>query len=195
MSLILTSCGGGDGGKNVKIEGVDGPNLLVVNDGLLVTMIFEQIAIDGGLRYEIPEYQESYVEVGPDLQSGGTLMSIFVSFADVFDNDGYLKSLDPQALPGGRPIPGLASGTLPAVAFSIPEFNNIAFYLGNDIYAIFVPVKLGIQNAIATFRFYSDGKRQGNISIVGEDQDGDNSGIFLALDLTTKSAKLARKYR
>jgi hypothetical protein len=192
-SFLVSSCGGGGGGKNVKIEGVVGPNLLVVDDGLLVTMVFQKIVMDGGLRYEIPEYQESYVEVGPDLQSGGTLMAIYISFLDVFDNAGYLKSLDPQTLPGGRPIPGLASGALPAVAFSIPEFHNVSFYLGNNIYALFVPVDIGIKNAIATFRFYSDGARVGNISLVGEDNSGENAGVLLALDLGSKAAKMVKK--
>ena len=64
-------------------------------------MVFENIILDGGLRYPVPKYPNSYIEVSPHLQSGGTMMSVSISLDDVFNGD--LPRLDPQALPGGRP--------------------------------------------------------------------------------------------
>jgi hypothetical protein len=193
-SLLLGGCGNEDG-KNPVIPGIQGPTLTLVDDGLLVSMVFEALSLDGGLRYPIPDYEESYIELSPDLTSGGSVLAIFVSFVDVFDNGDFLRSLDPQTLPGGRPIPGLAAGRLPAVAFQIPDAFDMGFYIGDKLYGIWVPLDLGLDGAIATLRFYSEGRRVGNISLVGSDSNGDNSGIFLALDLSSSTASKVKRRR
>ena len=187
LGLLITSCGDGTDGRNIEIAGVQGPTVTLNSDDVLIAMVFENIALDGGLRYAIPKYNNSYIEISPHLQSGGTLMSVSVSLDDIFD--GGLQQLDPQKLPGGRALPGVPSGSLPAVAFSIEAFYNMAFYLGPDVYGIFVPVDLGIQNSIATFRFFVDGGRAGNISLVGNDVDEENGGILLLLDLKGATSK------
>lgn len=203
LSLMLvltaafsTSCG--ESGNTLEIDGVDGPKLTLQEDNLLISMVFENVQLDGGLRYTIPEYDNSYVEVGPDLASAGTLMSINVSLDDITNGD--LLLLDPQKLPGDRNLPGVASGALPAVAFSIPNWDNMTFYLGKKFFGVFVPVSglnIGTNN-IVTARFYSGKVRAGNISVVGEDENGENAGFVLLLDLTDavkrKIKKLAKKY-
>ncbi len=194
----MTACKKDMGGEtSLEIPGVDGPTLHLVDDQLLISMVFENLVVDGGLRYPIPKYPNSHIEIAPDFESDGTLMVVAVDLDDVFS--GHLDQLDPQALPGGRPLPGVASGKLPAVAFSIPKWNNMGFYLGPKLFGVFVPVPgLNMQGAMVTARFYADGKRQGNISLVGEDTEGENSGFLLMLDLdsaTTKKLKyLANKY-
>lgn len=187
-SLILlgavfgTSCG--EGNSSLQIPGVDGPNLVLQEDDILISMVFENIQLQGGLRYNIPQYDNSYIEIGPDAFSAGTLMTINVSLDDVFDGD--LQLLPPQSLPGGRNLPGVATGRLPAVAFSIPNWNNMAFYLGPKFFGVFVPVKLDIgQDNIITARYNSGNARVGNISMVGPDKDGENSGFVLLLDLNS----------
>ncbi len=190
-----TSCG--DSSTQLEIPGVDGPELTLQQDNLLIAMTFENIQLDGGLRYAIPEYQNSYVEIGPSLSSSGTLMSISVSLDDVFDGD--LQLLDPQKLPGDRNLPGVASGALPAVAFTIPNWENMTFYLGSKFFGVFVPVKMNIgTNNIVTARFYSGKVRAGNISLVGPDANGENSGFVLLLDLSSsvkkRLKKIAKKY-
>ncbi len=195
-AAFSTSCG--ESSTQLEIPGVDGPKLTLQEDNLLISMVFENVQIDGGLRYTIPEYDASYVEVGPDLASAGTLMSINVSLDDIANGD--LLLLDPQKLPGGRNLPGVASGSLPAVAFSIPNWNNMTFYLGKKFFGVFVPVEgldIGTNN-IVTARFYSGKVRAGNISLVGADENGDNAGFVLLLDLTDsvkrKMKKIAKKY-
>ena len=154
------------------------------------------LQMDGGLRYNIPKYKYSYMEVSPDLQSSGTLMSISVSLKDVID--GGLDKLDPQKLPGGRNLPGVASGALPAVAFSIEKFHNMSFYLGKDVFGIFVPATVGVDGAIASFRYYVGQKAAGTISLVGNDDKGENSGVLLLLNLTgatkTKMMSVYKKF-
>ncbi len=193
--LMLTSCGG-DSGSNVQIEGVDGPHVTLLQDNLMVSMVFENIQLDGGLRYAIPKYPNSYLEISPDLQSSGTLMSMSISLDDVFDDS--LQQLDPQTLPGGRALPGVVGGSLPAVAFSIDSFYNMAFYVGPKVFGFFVPANIGVQGGIASFRYYIADKAAGTVSVVGQDANGENSGLLLLLDISNSTKKqlkkIAKKY-
>ncbi len=181
-----TSCGSGE--SSLSIPGVKGPNLELQEDNLLISMTFENIQLDGGLRYAIPKYDNSYVEISPDLQSTGTLMNISVSLQDVFNGD--LQLLAPQSLPGGRNLPGVSTGSLPAVAFTIPKWKNMAFYLGPKFFGVFIPVNLDIgQDNIISARYYSGNANVGNISLVGKDSNGENSGFVLLLDLSRTVTK------
>jgi len=178
--FFTTSCGQNDT-SNIEIAGVKGPTVSLLQDNLLISMVFENVQLDGGLRYNIPKYKYSYLEISPDLQSNGTLMSISVSLKDIVE--GGLDQLDPQKLPGGRNLPGVSTGSLPAVAFSIEKFHNMSFYLGKDAFGIFVPAKIGVDGAIASFRYYVGQQRAGTISVVGNDANGENAGVLLMLDM------------
>lgn len=196
MSLgFATSCGN-NSGSNIEIAGVKGPKVTLLQDNLQIDMVFENVQLDGGLRYNIPKYKYSYLEISPDLQSTGTLMSISISLKDIVD--GNLDKLDPQKLPGGRNLPGVSGGSLPAVAFSIEKFHNMSFYLGKSVFGIFVPAQVGVDGAIASFRYYVNSKAAGTISLVGNDENGEHAGILLMLNLTgaTKSQmmKVYNKY-
>lgn len=192
---FATSCGN-NSSSNIQIAGIKGPNVTLLQDNLLISMVFENVVLDGGLRYNIPKYKYSYLEISPDLQSAGTLMSISVSLKDIVD--GGLDKLDPQKLPGGRNLPGVASGALPAVAFSIEKFHNMSFYLGKDVFGIFVPASVGVDGAIASFRYYMNQKAAGTISLIGNDDKGENAGVLLMINLSgatkTKMMKIYNKY-
>jgi len=192
---FATSCGK-NSANNIQIAGIQGPTVALLQDNLLVSMVFENVQLDGGLRYNIPKYNYSYVEVSPDVQSNGTLMSISISLKDIMN--GGLEKLDPQKLPGGRNLPGIAGGALPAVAFSIEKFHNMSFYVGKNAFGIFVPSKVGVDGAIASFRYYISQKRAGTISLVGSDEKGENAGVLLMLDTSgavqTQLMKVYKKY-
>lgn len=186
--VLSTSCGDGTSTSNIQVPGVENMSVTLVQDNVLISMVFENLQLDGGLRYNIPKYPNSYLEISPDLQSAGTLMAISVSLKDVFDTN--LQTLDPATLPGGRSLPGIAGGRLPAVAFSIEKFKNMGFYLGPKMFGVFIPLKnLGIGNSIITARYYTGANRIGNISLVGEDANGENAGILLLLDMNASVQK------
>lgn len=186
--VLSTSCGDGTSSSNIQVPGVENMSVTLVQDNVLISMVFENLQLDGGLRYNIPKYPNSYLEISPDLQSAGTLMAISVSLKDVFDTK--LQTLDPATLPGGRSLPGIAGGRLPAVAFSIEKFKNMGFYLGPKMFGVFIPLKnLGIGNSIITARYYTGANRIGNISLVGEDANGENAGILLLLDMNASVKK------
>ena len=182
LGVLTTSCGDGTSGQNIQVPGVSGMSVTLVQDNVLISMVFENLQLDGGLRYNIPKYPNSYLEISPDLQSAGTLMAINLSLKDVLDT--RLQTLDPATLPGGRSLPGVAGGRLPAVAFSIEKFKNMAFYIGPKVFGVFIPLKnLGIGGSIITARYYTGNNRIGNISLVGEDANGEHSGLLLMLDM------------
>lgn len=187
IGLLTTSCGNGTSASNIQIPGVKNSAITLNNDSVLIAFVFSAIQLDGGLRYNIPKYPNSYLEISPDLQSGGTLMAISIALKDV---NSSLQLLDPQALPGGRALPGVASGRLPAVAFSITKFSGMSFYVGPKIFGVFIPLKnLGIGTSIITARYFVSSTRVGNISLVGADANGENSGILLMLDLSSATAQ------
>ncbi len=118
--LIFFSASCGDNQRdNLKIEGIDGPSIALIQDQILITTVFENIQIDGGLRYVLPKFENSYVEVGPDLNSNGTLMAVSVSISDLLGD--LADTLDPQTLPAGRALPGVSVCALPALAFTIKK--------------------------------------------------------------------------
>jgi hypothetical protein len=177
---FATSCGKNDS-TNIQIAGIKGPKVSLLQDNMMITIVFENIQLDGGLRYNIPKYKYSFLEISPDLESNGTLMQVSVSLKDIVG--GGLDQLDPQKLPGGRNLPGVAAGSLPAVAFTIEKFKNMSLYLGKDVFGIFVPAAIGVDGAIASFRYYVGEKRAGTISVVGNDASGANAGVLLMLDM------------
>lgn len=198
-SLLFTSCGKEDG-KNVKIPGVQGPILTLIEDNIMISMVFEKLNLDFGGRFTIPQFPNSYVEIGPDAFSSGMLFAFSISLKDVLGDD--IPYLDPQTLPGGRPLPGVIEGRIPAVAFTIEQFYDVTLYLGNKFLGVFVPVPHGILDfmgdRVATYRFYVEGKRAGNVSVAGPDQSGQNAGVLLLLDfndfIKSKLKAIAKKY-
>lgn len=193
LGLFSTSCGNGTSASNIQVPGVQNMSVKLVQDSVLISMVFQSIQLDGGLRYNIPKYPNSYLEISPDLQSAGTLMAINISLKDVFDTN--LQTLDPQSLPGGRALPGVAGGRLPAVAFSIEKFHGMSFYLGPKLFGVFLPLKnLGIGNSIITARYFTGSNRIGNISLVGQDINGENSGLLLMLDMSTSVQSKLKSY-
>ncbi len=192
LNFILTSCGDGTSGKNVSIPGVRGPKVLLVEDNILIDIVFENLNLQGGARYAIPKYPNSYLELAPDLESDGTILAFSISLDDVLGDN--VRRLDPLTLPGGRPIPGVVEGALPAVAFSVEKLKNMAFYVGPKVFGIWVPLKkLDLGGAILTSRFYTGSKRVGNISLVSSDQNGENAGFFLALSVSQSQKNLLER--
>lgn len=195
MLGFTTSCGKNDS-SNIQIAGVKGPTVTLLQDNMMISAVFENIQMDGGLRYNIPKYKYSFLEISPDVESSGTLMQVSISLKDIVD--GGLDQLDPQKLPGGRNLPGVASGSLPAVAFSIEKFHNMSLYVGKDVFGIFLPASVGVEGAIASFRYYIGEKAAGTISLVGADTNGENSGVLLMLNISgqvkSQMMKVYKKY-
>jgi hypothetical protein len=178
MAVSLTGCGGSGSGVNPTIDGITGPNVELVNGRLILSMVFNNVSIDGGATIPVPKYPNSSVQVGPDFQSAGTLLVLTVSVTDFLGNKG--AGLNPQALPGGRPLPSVAAGALPAIAIQVPQLFNSVFYVGPEVLGFFVPFQqLDLAGSILTFRFHNKaGEPIGILGLVGSDAAGKNAGIL-----------------
>lgn len=170
-----------NGGTNIEIPSVKGPTVTLHQDEVQIVATVTNVRVDDELRYDIPKFDHSYLTVNNDSSGDGVIVDVRLSLVDILGDDVVL--LPPQFLPGGRNLPGVASGSLPASAFTIPEFHNLTAYVGKDVFGIFIPVKFEIDDYIGTFRFHIGKKRAGNISIVGRDSNGENSGFLLLLDM------------
>jgi hypothetical protein len=182
LATALVACGGSGKGSNTAIEGMTGPDVEFVNGKLMLTMTFKNVFIDGGVTIPIPKYPGSSLQVGPDFASNGTLVALVINAADYLGNQG--AGLNPQQLPGGRPLPGVAAGSLPAVALHVPQLFNSVLYVGPSVIGFFVPFqKLNIAGAIVSFRFYDKNNNPvGLLSLVGSDQNGQNAGILAMMN-------------
>jgi hypothetical protein len=191
-ALGASSCGTGTGAGNVQIQGVQGPDVSFVNNTFIMTVVLTQVSLNEGVTIPIPKLPNSYLEVGPDLQSNGMLISLGLSITDLVNlSNGKILLVDPLTLPGGRALPGVVAGYLPGEAIEVPSWDNMVFYMGTNVFGAFIPVKIPIQNYEATFRFFDSTNTQiGNISVVGEDTSGKNSGFLLLIDIAGKVAQL-----
>ncbi len=178
MAITLSACGGKSGGINPSIDGITGPDVELVNGRLILSMVFNNISVDGGATIPIPKYPNSSVQVGPDFMSAGTLLVLTVSVTDFLGDKGTM--FDPQTLPGGRPLPSVAAGKLPAIAIQVPQLFNSVFYVGPEVLGFFVPFnKLDLAGSILTFRFHNKaGEPIGILGLVGSDASGKNAGIL-----------------
>ena len=168
-----------------KIEGVAGPFFNVMDGRVLVSMTLQNVEIIGGLRLPLGKLQNSSVEVTP-AQDGGTLFQVAVDIADIEGTNWNL--VDPHALPDGRPLPGIVGGQLPAFAVTIPQLADTTVYASQKVFGFFLPFKMNVQ-AIATFSIVMNGKKFGNLSLVGTDANHTGSGLLTLINLSAAGKK------
>jgi hypothetical protein len=183
-TAAVTACNSQSNASNPIIDGVQGPNVSLVNGTLTISAVLTNVIFQGGATIQIPKTQNSYIEVSPNLAGQGMLLQLGLNMGDLSFLDGNASSLPANQLPGGRPIPGIIGGALPSVAVQVPQWDNAVFYVGSAFVGVFIPVKFGAQGVTGTFLFFDQSNKQvGTISIVGADNDGKNSGLLLMLNL------------
>lgn len=200
-TLILatsSACKSGNG-TNVDVDGIDGPHVTFVDNKFMMTIVFNTIDFDGGIRIPLhpQKMPNSYIEVGPDFASNGLLMVLAVDVADIAVlTGGAIIPLDPLTLPGGRPLPGVSQGFLPGLAVSVPRWKNTTFYVGKTVFGAFIPLPIPLSQIVGTFRFFdSRGNRIGNLSIVGKDEQGANSGVLLLINISGQVGSIVKDAR
>lgn len=186
LSLLATSCG------KLNIPGVKGPNLSTTETHATIDLTIENLDIDGTVSVEVPKFGDSFVAL-EGLAEGGTTIG-FNFDIDTLTN-GTVEPLEPKTLPGGREIPVLG-GTLPGVAFNIPAAKNVHVYLGRKVYGFFLPIDFPSPvQGILTYEVKVKGKKYGLAAVVGNDDNGENSGLLILIDLNTLDQKTLRKLR
>ncbi len=185
LIVLLFTSGCGEQPNVPHIPGIKGPHFNVQDGSILISMEFETININQGARLPIPKLDNSYLELTP-AQFGGTFFQATLDFEDIENGD--FEFVDPQSLPGGRPLPGIVGGQLPAVAINVPDFLDTTFYLSKRVFGFFTPFRVNV-DAIITQRLVIAGTHIGNISLVGKDEGGENSGVLLLFNLTKQGKK------
>ncbi len=179
--VMLVSCGSGEGSFNLDIPDVRGPKVKITENNLLISMVFENITAGSGLRYSIPKYPNSQIQISPDLHSSGAHMVLQLAKKDLLATP--LAKMAPQYLPGGRPLPGV--DLLPMIGFSVEQFRHIAIYQGQKQLAIWIPLQsLNLKDNILSASYYNNNQKLGELSLVGEDKNGENSGMLLSINLS-----------
>ncbi len=192
LAVVLVGCGGG-GGENPSIAGISGPDVNIVNGYFILSMTFRHIHFDGGVTIPIKNYPNSSISVGPDFESDGMLLTFNIAIEDFVEKENI--EMNPQSLPGGRPLPSVADGALPAIAITVPELNDTIFYVGNKIFGVFVPFKMDFLGVTITHRFYDVmGIRAGNISLVNSDAEGENGGLLVLINVDKRIQKQINKH-
>jgi hypothetical protein len=184
FSVGLVGCGGsGGGGTNPTIDGVDGPYVEYTAGKVYFSMILKNVEAVGGAMIPIPKYPNSVLQIGPDFNSAGTLLMLTIDASDWLANKG--NGFDPQKLPGGRDLPGVIGGQMPAFALVLPDFHNAVFYVGPEVIGFFMPFgHFDTSGAIISFRFYNKKNEPvGTLSLVGEDSDGKNCGLLALMNV------------
>jgi hypothetical protein len=183
-TAAVTACNSQSNASNPVIDGVQGPNVSLVNGTLTISAVLTNVIFQGGVTMQIPHTQSSYIEVSPNLAGQGMLLQLGLNMSDLSFLDGNASTLPANQLPGGRPIPGIVGGALPSIAVQVPQWDNATFYIGSAFVGVFIPVKFGAQGVTGTFLFFDQSNKQvGTISIVGADSTGNNSGLLLMLNL------------
>lgn len=188
MATLFFSSSCGQSGRNPRIEGVRGPFFDLSSDYVLMSMQFEKINLNGGAR--VPFMKKSFVDVVPAQDGEGTMMQIALHIEDIESED--FRFAPPQTLPGGRPIPGIIGGQLPAVAVNVPSFADTTFYIGPKVLGAFVPVKLET-NLSGSFRLWQGNKSIGLLHLIGQDENQENAGMAIMINWSKEEAKILKR--
>lgn len=153
---------------------------LTFGDPVTLTIPLKGQEILVGVKLDIPDVTGAFVELIP--QVGNTPASVFLSVpAKAFDSPDF-RLRDPGTLPGGRPLPKVSEGKLPAVALVVPQWNNIVFYLGLEVAGLFVPTKGKDPDMQITFPISDNSGRQiGFITRIPQ-ENGENGGYFISFN-------------
>jgi len=175
--LMLLSCGNN---KNVHIEGIDGPYILLSDQTLIMTMTFKDSTQKSITTYKLPQFQNAYVEIGPS-NNGELSISYKFDILELIEfDDGKLPLIN---LPDERAIPGMIGGSLPGIDFAINNFEYSSLYLSANYLGLFIPVtNFEKFYSITSFDYFINNKKAGSITMVGKEADQHIPGILLMLD-------------
>lgn len=190
LSLLLaTSCGKTP--KLPEIPGVKGPQFNLMDGKVMVTVKLLRANLNVGAKVPIPKTKESYFEVAPNLEDGGTMV---VFYLDVDD----LKNMnigigDGNTLPDGRAIPGIPGGTLEGSLRADTELLDMSFYFHKSLFGFYIPLGWDTHGIAGYWNVVINQKNIGMLGAVASDDQGNGAGIMLFLRLDALKDKQLQK--
>lgn len=137
--VVLVGCGSKEVEGDGSIDGISKYRFSVQEGRASLSVVFEKLTIDAGLRIPLARPEGAFVELGPDFESGGALFVISTPLTSLLANNGDLPLV---GLPDGRPLPGVREGVLGAIAVNLPVLGITYLYMAEDVFGIFLPVEL-----------------------------------------------------
>lgn len=191
LSLVLVAgCGKKRAEGDAGIEGVGKFDFRVTNGQASLSVVFEKLKIDAGVRIPLNKPAGAFIEITPDFHSVGTLFKISVPLASLVEGS---QGLPIVGLPDGRPIPGVRDGALGAVAVDLPVIGESYLYMGADVYGIFLPLEIpNISYIVSSMIRDEKGNVLGTIYGVPKGSRGTISGILFLFPLETGTQDFSR---
>lgn len=187
--LLATSCG--EQPKLPEIPGVKGPFFNVMDGKIMVTLKLLKANLNAGAKVPIPKTKESYFEVSPNIEDGGTLVVFYVAVDDLKEVD--IGVGDPNTLPDGRPLPGVAGGTLENSLRLDTELLDTSFYFHEKLFGFFIPLGWDTNGFGGYWNVVINNKNIGMLGAVASDDQGRGAGILLFLRLEALKDKQLKK--
>ena len=204
LLVLSTACTDQDDGQ--YIPGVNGPFVNIQDGKVLLSIELENIELQAGLTLPVPKLKNSSITLGPAMndqgQLGGTLIRVAFDPRDLESED--FRVVPAQTLPDGRPFPFMIDGTLPALALHVPKAKNTTFYLSEQLFGFFLPVKIPQDfNVDVHYRIKINGKNYGIVSLIHPNEWDESSGVVVVLTLdeirnnpeAMQLLKLSRQYK
>ncbi|NUM88241.1 MAG: hypothetical protein HUU37_03465 [Bdellovibrionales bacterium] len=176
LLLSLSGCGNIQAGGDTGIDGVSKYDVTIANGQARLVVIFDNLNVDAGARIPLRRPAGAFIELGPDFQTGGTMLALSVPLANMFEGGGGLPTM---GLPDGRPLPHVRAGSLAALATDLPVFGQCWLYLARDVFGIFIPVDLPNLPLTVTTRIRDgQGNVLGVVSGIPRGRTGSISGVL-----------------
>lgn len=187
--LLATSCGKEP--KLPEIPGVKGPQFNLMDGKVLVTVKLLRANLNVGARVPIPRTRDSFFEVSPNLEDGGTLAVFHLDVEDLKNMD--IGIGDGNTLPDGRPIPGIPGGTLEGSLRADTELLDMSFYFHRTLFGVFIPLGWDTNGLAGYWNIVLNDKNVGMLGAVASDNSGHGAGIILFLRLEQLKNKQFQK--
>ena len=194
MFLILTflmasSCGNQP--KLPEIPGVKGPLFNLLDGKVMVTVKLLKANLPNGAKVPIPKTKESYFEVSPNLEDGGTLVVFYLDVDDLKDMD--IGIGEGNTLPDGRAIPGVPGGTLEGSIRADTELLDMSFYFHKSLFGFYIPLGWDTFGLGGYWNVVINEKNIGLLGAVSSDDQGRGAGFMLFLRLEQLKNKQFKK--
>lgn len=188
--VLAPACGNGRGLP--EINGVKGPFFNVVDGKLLITIKFLNFnGIDAGAKFPLnlvhSDMKESAIEFAPNVVDGGMMLSLY---ADANDLENFEVGVgEGNALPDGRPLPGVPGGELEDSLRIDAEFKvgktqlAPSFYFHKKFFGLWMPFGFETAGISGYWNVWIKEKNVGFLGIVGNDTEGRSAGGVLLLRL------------
>jgi hypothetical protein len=177
--LLTSSCG--QTPKLPQIPGIKGPQFNLLDGKVMITIKLIRANLNIGAKVPIPKTKDSFFEVSPNLEDGGTIVVFYLDVEDIKDmNIGIGEG---NTLPDGRPIPGVPGGTLQSSLRADTELLDMSFYFHKKLFGFYIPIGWDTHGIAGYWNIVVNEKNIGVLGSVASDQQGNGAGLILFLRL------------